>query len=307
MNWIKFNWGENTTIWDYNPINPFIIDLSDIGNISNDISPLDASLEAIKSITEQYPPPYYLFLSGGIDSQAMLYAWIKSGVPFDPISFVYNNNYNSHDLFNLAVIAEKFKVKVNYLHLDYFYFLEHELLDYCKTYVCNSPQITFHIKLSQTIGEGTHIFSGNPLNLTSDTPGGLDYTILGLYRYKLKTYPNIVPFFFCQTPELISSFHKTYITSTTQTARNLMIKKYDLKNLLYLDSGFDIVPTKKYTGFEKFKNFYDGVDLNLNFVDKLKYSRYPSKRNYDLQFRYKLFEINKYSTQVKWIIPSLLL
>lgn len=300
MDWIKFNWGEND-IWGYKNNDVFTIDLSNIEK--TDLSPLEESINLIKKIVQEYPPPYNLFLSGGIDSQAMLYAWLKSKEKFNIISFTYNKNYNSHDLFTLNIVAKKFNVKVNYYDIDYFYFLNNELYDYSKNYVCNSPQITFYIKLSESINEGTNIFSGHPLNLTNAQPS-LDYTILGLYRYKLKTKKSIIPFFFCSDAKLAYSFHKTYIQNTIPFISRYNIKNYDVKSLHYLQSGFDIIPTNKYSGFEKYKKFYDSQNDLIHPSERLKYHKFISKRNFDIIFRYRLFELNNYSTTIKCINPN---
>lgn len=302
MDWIKFSWGDGS-IWDYKDNQPFIIDLSNI--VETDKSPIDTCIDGINEIVKIYPPPYTLFLSGGIDSQAMLYAWIKSGVPFKAVSFIYNGFYNNHDLFMLDIVRKKFNITVKYYDVDYFYFLHNELQSYAKEYICNSPQITFHMKMSEFITEGTTIFSGNPLNLTALTGNsGLDYTILGLYRYQLKTNRSIIPFFFCHCPKIVYSFHKTYVETTVPLVRQFELKKYDVKNLHYLNSGFDIIPTKKYSGFEQYKNFYDNIPNSITATEKLKYQRFASKRNFDYLFRYRLFEINNYNTELRLIVPK---
>lgn len=302
MDWFKFSWGDGN-IWEYKNNQPFVIDLSNIEE--TDQTPIDVCISGINEIVKTYPPPYNLLLSGGIDSQAMLYAWIKSGVPFNVVSFRYNDFYNNHDLFMLDIVKEKFNIAVKYYDVDYFHFLHNELDNYAREYICNSPQITFYMKLSELITEGTSIFSGNPLNLTMLKGNiGLDYTILGLHRYQLKTNRAIIPFFFCHYPKMVYSFHRTYIDKTLPTAKEFELKKYDIKNLHYLNSGFDIIPTKKYSGFEQYKNFYDNIPYTNNSIEKLKYQQFTSKRNFDFLFRYRLFEINKYNTELHWIVPK---
>jgi hypothetical protein len=35
-------------------------------------APIDIAVDAVKRITERYPPPYTLFASGGVDSQSCI-------------------------------------------------------------------------------------------------------------------------------------------------------------------------------------------------------------------------------------------
>jgi len=43
----------------------------------------------IQKIIKNYPPPYTLLLSGGIDSQAMLQCWINANAPFKAITIKF--------------------------------------------------------------------------------------------------------------------------------------------------------------------------------------------------------------------------
>jgi hypothetical protein len=60
----------------------------------------------------------------------------------------------------------------------------------------------------------------------------------------------------------------------------------------------------KYTGFERVKEFYDQYHSKIPKSVKLKYASRPSKRAYDLLFRYPLEEKYGYS-KFKYLINRL--
>lgn len=304
MNWLKTSWGDYDHLSFSDKI-AFNIDAS--GTVPTDKSPIEEAIKLVHNIVDNTPSPHYLMLSGGIDSQAMLYAWVKAGVKFIPVSFRYNKTYNSHDLYNCANFLEKFDLKTNILDIDVFSFLHDELHSYSRKYICNSPQITLHMKFVDTINDGTCVFSGNPLNLHNYGNSGsqIDYTILGLYRYSLLSGKSVVPFFFFHTPELQWAFSNNYENKTMPLIKKYDLKSYSVKIMDYMTAGFEITPTNKYSGFERYKIYYDGFKNQFDYRTLLvKYQQFPSKRLFDLLFRYPLFEINKYNTKIIWKFPK---
>lgn len=243
----------------------------------NDVDPLDAAVSAVKYISENYIPPYNLMVSGGIDSQAMLYAWKKSGINFNAISFRYNDSVNSHDLEQLKEFAERENINIEYRDFDLHNFLDSDYDRIANKYTCSSPQISTHIKFSEDM-DGTIIYSGNYLNKTGPH---LDYAVLGLYRYLINSTKSVIPYFFLSTPSLAYSFLKYYNS-------NGIVDPYKLKVKIYQDAGFPVMAQKeKYTGFEKVKEYYDEKFSDL--VDnkmKLEFANKPSKRTFDLLLRY---------------------
>lgn len=306
MDWIKLSWGDGDQ-YQYSDKIAFTIDTS--GVVATQKTALEEAIDLVHQIAETKPKPYYLMCSGGIDSQAMLYSWKCSGVPFIPVTFRYNRDYNVHDLHNLWVYSQSLGISPRTLDIDIFEFLHGERVDYAKKYICNSPQITAYMKFVDIIDDGTCIFSGNFLNLhgaAKSRGGGIDYTVLGLYRYSLLSGKSVIPFFLCWTPTLQWAFSHTYRYKTWDQMEKLGIENYGVKTLNYLLSDFKVIPTIKFSGFERYKDYYD------QFKDKfgwnklaLRYAKYPSKRLFDLLFRYPLFEINKYSIHTSWVFPSI--
>jgi len=302
MEWIKQYWPTSKNIWDYSEYDSYVVDFRNI--VPNNLSPIESSKKLIKEIQEKYPPPYYLMLSGGLDSQALLQSWVSTKSNFIPIHFTFNKHWNAHDTSNLEVYCSQFNIKPEIRNLDIFDFYKNELEYYSKEYVCNSPQITVYIKMAELIKDGTVIYSGNPLNLDAYSSRGfnhIDYTVLGLYRYSIKSGRPIIPFFFFHSPELAYSFKKTEQQTEILTKEQL-IGGYQGKTVQYWISGFNVIPTCKMTGFEKYKQYFDQFPELVTLQDKLNNTKYgKSTRIYDAIFRYSLYKINKYSNKIKFI------
>jgi len=266
MNWVRF---ENTN-------NQITLDFT--ANV-NDMFPVDAGIYTVNYIVENYPPPYTLMLSGGIDSQAMLWAWHMSGHKFNTLSARYNHNLNDYDLKNIEEFSSLYHIPITFINFDLFGFLDNEYDNWATEYHCSSPQICVHMKIASLVDSGTRIFSGNYI-VNSMVP--IDYTQLGIKRYSEISNTSIVPFFFLATPELAYSFEKIVqqLSSTTDG--------YIHDTKCYHLGGYPVIPQdQKYTGFEKVKDYYDQHYMNLiTPKHKLMISRNISRRVFDLLLRH---------------------
>jgi hypothetical protein len=248
--------------------------------------PLAAAIEAVNSIVENYPPPYNLLASGGIDSQAMIYAWKKSNHPFNVYTVRYNETYNLHDIETLPLFCEQEGIPYRIIDFDYFKFLEEEYDSIANRYQCSSPQISMHIKMSSFFDEGTCIYSGNSLN---DTGANLSNAILGLYRFsQTPEGKNTIPYFFLHTPELAYSFKQAKFVKKLKYSRDNVGYGQDPRVKIYHSAGFPIIPqAQKFTGFEKFKEHYDSHDYVLkDNKNRLRWHNKASHRPFDWLFRY---------------------
>lgn len=165
MAWYKFGFGEH-----FGPSNPdlhFTLDFTNAHPNLKEGAVLDIAINSVQSIIEKYPPPFNLMVSGGVDSQAMIYAWFRAGANFKIISFRYTGSdgqiFNAHDLENLELFAEQYNLDVDYRDINIIDFLEDDLPVLADTIQCTSPQICAHAMLANTIKDGTIIFSGNAL------------------------------------------------------------------------------------------------------------------------------------------------
>jgi hypothetical protein len=245
-------------------------------------------------------------LSGGVDSQAMLWCWVNSEIPFRAVTIRYTdhdgNILNLHDIANVESIANYYEMSVDYIDFNIINFLENFMLDYAIKYQCTSPQITTYMCMSEMICDGTVLFSGDFLS----TMIGYDYTIFGLKRYADISKRNIIPFFLLHDPELTTALHQVHNKLSVKEFYGITDSENIWKQHAYLSKinamnqiGIFLFPQKtKYSGFEKIKELYDTrYDLTTPH-DRLKYAHMPSKRLFDVIFRYKLTEIIKYHDEI---------
>lgn len=286
--WMLYGWGKTLSA-NYNNNNLYIKIKKDIPEQNLPLS-LSAAVEVIKKITSTYPGPYTLMCSGGVDSQAMLWAWQQSGKPFEAVAVKYISNdifFNDYDLAELNTFATTYKIPINYQNLDVISFLNGPLNEVSTAYDCASPQICTHIYMTKFIVEGTVIFAGN-FGSERFKPA-LSYHQLGLHRYAMSmesdTSKKIIPFFFLHNQELANSF----VLSKWDNWMN----EYDLKCQIYQMNGYPVIPqNKKFNGFEKLKEYYDLFENQVPKKTRLSYSDMRSFRVFDLLYRYPL-GINK--------------
>ena len=293
MQWIKLGWGKDCSP-DSTVNSTFCVNLSKM--ISSEKSVLEVSSECIKKITEEYPEPYYLFASGGVDSQSMIWCWMNSGKPFTVVSFRYMHDnvvYNEHDLEQLEQFSLKYNIPVQYKDFDPIEFVETDLYSYASKYQCTSPQICTHMKMSEEITDGTIIFSGN-----FSAHSNYDYTIFGIKRYADISGRSIIPFFFLHDAELAGVINRI----NSQEAYSETYDSYLRKIANLRKAEIPVIPqADKYTGFEKIKEYYDKQKDRVTTHERIKFSNMPSKRIFDILFRYRLTDTIKYKDKILYI------
>lgn len=266
------------------------------------LSPLEATKIFIKKISKDYPAPYTIMASGGIDSQATIQSWLNSGVEFNIVSFKFENDLNSHDLETLDKLSAKLGISVEYQNFNIIEFLENNLTDYAKKYNCASPQICSHMSWVDQIKEGTVVMSGSCPFLW-----GIEFTydLFPMFNYINQTKKNLIPFFFLHDIDVCNSFLSIQDATLHSTINVKQKVAYQKKIQIYRDSGFDILPQKeKYSGFELVKNIYD-TKLHLTSPrEKLKWQSMSSKRIFDIIFRYRLHDLINRPNKTITCIPA---
>jgi hypothetical protein len=270
-------------------------------NQESNLTALNAAHKTVSKIIQNYPPPYTLFLSGGVDSQAMLYAWHTSGKPYQTCSVKYNFNSNEHDLLSLEAFSKLHNIHINYVDFDLIDFLENKHDDYANKYLCGSPQITAYMRMVELFNNGTAIMSGNFI-----MPGGATHigpNQFGLYHFAKMTNIPFIPYFFIETQELAYSFK---MNTYTKAMINKEVNKtpdlgYVGKVALYQSHGFPVLSQPvKLNGFEKIKEYYDKNSPRLPTIkDRLSKGESTSYRNFDLLYRNKYegkLSVYKYHT-----------
>lgn len=273
-------WFKSYRDYHKNPrLGRFVIDLTG-AELKEFNSAIDVALDAVHEIVKTHPAPYTLLVSGGADSQAMIYVWKLSNIPFRVVHYNYLG-LNYHDTEFLIKFCQYYQVPYEIIDFDAVSFITSDLLkDYAKKYDCSSPQILTYIKFTEQHPE-TAIMSGNIKHYDSI---GINYTVFALDRFREQSKANFVPFFFTSTPSI--TFLTTYLTNTYPVENT---SGYDIKCDQYSQLGVSIMaqPTK-YTGFEKIKELFDNVHVPVYL--RIKYKSYDSKRPFDLLYRYALYD-----------------
>lgn len=245
-----------------------------------DLDPIEACKLTINYIMENYPSPYNIMVSGGVDSQAMLYAWKLFGKSFIPTSVTYNKSLNLDDLETLKLFSDKENISIKFIDFD--------LIDYFKTkhdyiafkYQSPSPQISSYIGMTYDL-PGTIVFA-DQLHFTKTS--GFDHIQRSLYNYSLEK--SVVPYFFSHTAELTYSALGDLVNIGS---------KYEDKAQKYNLHGFPVISQDKAfknTGFENVKKFYDENFPHLvTPYHKLIAGKYRhNNRVFDLLFRFPYYE-----------------
>jgi len=277
-NWIRYGWGPELSLNMQNPADILHIDFTNFDSPKTILSPSEAAIDAVYKIVENYPAPYTLMCSGGVDSQTMILSWLAAGVPFEIMSVRYisdNIFFNEHDLVALSGMAKLHGLTINYQDLDLISFLENELSEINKLTEVGSPQIATHIKFSDFVPDGTILYSGNLLQYQGTQVGHYGF---GLHRHAINIETEtkkIIPSFLLHTPDLAYSF---------------------LNNPEIIDPNIFPIqcpPVQKFNGFEKIKEYYDKYFKRVTPFHKLKGAGYPSTRVFDLLFRYPYYIFGK--------------
>lgn len=241
-----------------------------------------------------------LCLSGGVDSEAMLWSFIAAEVNFKCIFMRFENDLNDYDLVDNVELCKKLGVEFSYYDVNIRDFYESEkYYQYGQKYRCQSPQLAAHLHLINAI-KGYPVLAGNPLeiyaidkNIVHNIPGDLHCTYL---RFFVQNNRAGAPYFFLYTPELCYSFlHGEIMQELLYFARlgadvNFF---YELKCLIYRDAGFNIKPrSDKFTGFEKLRKLYDKLDNSTH------------GQAFDLRFRAPLVQLNPLPTEHLQIVNS---
>jgi hypothetical protein len=256
---------------------------------------LKAAIDTVIHISKNYPAPYTLFLSGGVDSQAMLWAFHLSKIPFQTLSAVYNYNLNDHDLVTIKQFADLHGIFLNFTNFDLFHFLETEFVQYSDRYLCGSPQICAFMKLADELKEGTVIMSGNFISNNYVT---LPPNVMGLWHYQRLSGRSVIPFFFLETEDLAWAFNDYSILINSKNSVGL---NYENRVNTYQHFNFPVISQgKKYNGFERVKEWFDtNYTKPIPIENRIsKIAGQGSNRVFDLLYRNK-FEV-KFS-QYKYV------
>lgn len=257
---------------------------------------IEAMCSYIRYIVSEYPSPYTLFVSGGVDSQVMLYLWFKSGAPFQAINISYNG-FNTHDYMEMAEFAAQFNIPIEQRPFDILNFLENHLDDYAFKYKCSSPQLCTHMAFSEMVDRGTRIFSGN---VPIPNHPSMNNTIFGLQRYAVMNGIDMIPFFL-MSDHLSASIAATRASMIVNPPKDL----YDFKCELYRVLGIPVIAQeRKLTGFERLKVHYDQFPERVTPEMKIRHSGLAWNQVFDHLFRNKYMILLNNNYKAKFVVKK---
>ena len=224
-------------------------------------------------------------LSGGIDSQATLDIWNRSGLPFTAITFDFGNNFNSDELKDALSYARFLNIPVEVIKLDVMRFLFYNLQEFSQRYKMLSPQFCVHayfIEHIKSLGYTGVIMGGNGFILEESSVEFhvTSAQLLDIEKYSTASNFPVIPSFlsFNQDLCLLLSIKTPIISSvetTDHTTRNYdtLTKSLNSHNIFvpesryiskiqsYTKLGLQLKPqsTKK-TGFEQLKKYYNSLN-----------------------------------------------
>lgn len=229
-------------------------------------------IEAAKKCATTLGENLALCISGGVDSQAMLHSFIESGVKFTAYTFVFNNDLNIFDVNLARKYCYEHRVELIEIPFNILYFLTNENYDYSIKYQSASPHFNTHYKFCDMLKEKGHTgvcFGGNtPFNSRVNWGNHFERNSMNYITYsKLKKFP-VQGSFLSYYPELtwavailtpFTDFDPGTANITTEYRERANAIRYANKVLGYAKAGLDVCESKKHSGFEDVKKYYQNL------------------------------------------------
>ena len=234
-------------------------------------------------------------LSGGIDSQTLLYMWHEQNIPYTAVTFDFGNGFNSQELADAQRYANSLNIPLKVIRLDAMRFLSRDLKEFAKKYDMLSPQFSVHAYFLETIRELGYtgaVFGGNGLVPTENS---LDFRLTETQLLDLEKYNNnsgfpVVPSFLnfdkdlCIALSLVTPLndydynpenpvskinYDPTIRSLVPVVEISAKIKYQSKIQSYRNIGCQVIPQDfKKTGFEQIKDYYNSLNGSLLAFDR---------------------------------------
>jgi hypothetical protein len=285
--WIGTGFGPD--LLPESPSLPFILDLRAAAPHPSETDPVKLAVLAAQRIYETSPEPLSLMVSGGIDSQAMAYAFKKSGVPFRAFFVRYEGGFNDHDFLTSDFYREH-DIPVEEISLDIVAFHRGGLIEWAHRYRNNSPHFVCHQWIASHL-PGRIVSSGVIMRSTEEP---ISYSSYGLQRYSEISGQPVIGYFLFSDPHFVYETHKPRCVELG----NLYVRKVQH----YHACGFPVKPqVTKTHGFEKLKEYFDAEPVSV--ATRVRYKSKPSPRPYDLIFRYPLTDVMSYSENSGVLLP----
>jgi hypothetical protein len=236
-----------------------------------------------------------IFLSGGLDSEVVVKAFIEAGVDFQPVTFKFKDNLNQHEIHYVEKFCKRHGIKSRYLEIDIVHWLDTtEAKDMYVDSCCTYSQMLPHMKLMNIVwndwqglpvmGNGDFYVSRdiNPVWRMKDKTANqyvwnyVEYEyILAWFRYAVSQHILGGIGFFQHTPEItLSMALDSRIQKVCNNSNPYKMSSRSTKYVVYKDHWPDLEIRPKWNGGELVANLYYckarefSKSLNLSYVDK---------------------------------------
>jgi hypothetical protein len=260
------------TLTDY-PENPNRLDVVCSGQ-TQDINVQDSVKNTVLDICQNFPAPYNIMCTGGVDSQCVLYAWKKyateQALSQTKIhSFLYNEQSNMFDMAGLPELCSMHGFEHRFWDFNLLEFVDSgDCLALQKKYLTYSPQMPAHIKMMSSFSHGTQIMSGNLVTSPYLLGMGAEHYSLIRYAKEINSQSSnkkVIPFFFLHDHQIARAASHSNNLILPAKIINLAEQKFNyinrhsaIKCAALMLHGFPVIPQEfNYSGFEQFKDVYE--------------------------------------------------
>jgi hypothetical protein len=246
------------------------------GHLNAKSSPFQTAAEMARGIYESEAGkrgPLHLCVSGGLDSQAMLHAFVECGVPFQVAILKLHGGFNDPDFGGAMDLCDYYGLQPKIVDIDPIDFFES---DQCRKIaeraLTNSPLFSMHAHFAEKI-DGVSIFAGEPWYHALSAERYLGFYIPDYKEYGTEIYMQhlgglCLSHFFETSMAFLDQCLQHPAWKSRDVLEEDLLATYRAKYFAYRKAGFPmIVPAvfNKLHGFEKLYFYYQKKHSSRNF------------------------------------------
>lgn len=216
-----------------------------------------------------------VMLSGGMDSEVMVQAFLETGCPFETVTFDYAGDELRHETYFVDRYVSRYGLKHRYLKRNWWAWLHtNEARQLYLESDANAPSILPHIQTLTEIWQagGMPIFGGSTQYVRRGEAGWdmvhEEQLVVPLARHCLNHGIDGATHFFQYTPELLKSFYSTPTISRALDPTNVNSRMLHsptlLRYFLYRDAWPALEPRIKHSQYDRHTAAYDGLRQEWN-------------------------------------------
>lgn len=214
-------------------------------------------INSAKLIRDEIDGPLVVFLSGGIDSEAMLLSFYLAGIPVSVVIIRLEDNYNAHDIYFAINMCEQFGIKYNIINIDVVKLWEDVFWSDYSQFQMVSPMTSVPMYVIDNYTDGVPVI-GMGDSYVERTPATNDYyTVFFEFDTAVDKFFNErerigIASFFQYTPEqVLSFFNSNQYDKFMKTSKRIRLSSITpWKWLIYNEHFPEIKPKLKHHGYE---------------------------------------------------------